>query len=514
MLKLSQAQLKAIEEQATYELARRDFSYFVDVDSEFRDRDGAHLDVLDDTLIKVSEGTLKRVIVTMPPRHGKSERVSKKFPAWHVGRNPGDEIILASYSVDLSRGFSRIARDTLIANRDMFGVSVDPANQSAESWGTEGYRGGVTAAGVGGAITGKGAKIAIIDDPVKNAEEANSEVMREKVWDWYQSTLYTRLTPDGCIIVVMTRWHEDDLVGRLLKKEADEIREGTHKGEQWTVINFPAIAESNDFLGRKEGEPLWPEFGFDAHRLEQIKSDVGSYVFNALYQQRPSAAGGTIFKREHFRYFKRIQHLGSSYLQVGDKKYLESACWKFQTVDTANSEKTINDPFVVSTWITTPDNDLLLDDVYRTRITGPDQKPLMKQMVQRFKPKFQAIEDKTFGTNLIQECTREGMNIKPIKVDKDKVTRSLVIAARYEVGKVYHREDAKWLTDYEDELLSFPRGKHDDQVDTASMAGEIVHSFVAELKPWSATPEYKPNKSTLDSDFDDFAQNSASSVWG
>lgn len=477
--------------------AYQDFSYFVDYDSDYRDREGKHLDILDETLMKVSTGELKRVIVTMPPRHGKSERVSKKFPAWHVGRNPGDEMILASYSVDLSRGFSRIARDTLTTNNGVFDVKVDPNNQSAESWGTEGHRGGVTAAGVGGAITGKGARIAIIDDPVKNAEEANSEVMREKVWDWYQSTLYTRLTPDGRIIVVMTRWHEDDLVGRLLKKEADEIKEGTHKGERWTVINFPALAESDDYLGRKENEPLWPEFGFDEHRLEQIKSDVGSYVFNALYQQRPSAAGGTIFKREYFKYFREEMIGNAFYFVLGEKRYLKRDCWTFQTVDTANSEKTINDPFVVSTWMVTPQNDLFLYDVYRTHITGPDQKPLMKEQNNRYRPRFQAIEDKTFGTNLIQEMKREGMTVRPIKVDKDKVTRSLVIAARYEVGMVYHREGAPWLTDYEDELLSFPRGRHDDQVDTASMAGEIVHSIVASSEPWNATPDERRR-----SDFD------------
>lgn len=491
-----------------------DFSYFVDYDSEYRDRDGKHLDVLDETLMKVSSGELKRVIVTMPPRHGKSERVSKKFPAWHVGKNPTDEIILASYSVDLSRGFSRIARDTLTANRGVFEVTVDKNNQSAESWGIDGYRGGVTAAGVGGPITGKGARIAIIDDPVKNAEEANSEVMREKVWDWYQSTLYTRLTPDGRIIVVMTRWHEDDLVGRLLKKEKEEIEAGTHVGERWTVINFPALAEENDYLGREVGEALWPEFGFDRDRMLQIFADVGSYVANALYQQRPSAAGGTIFKRQHFKYFQEIDYLGSKYLQVGEKKFLKSACWSFQTVDTANSEKTINDYFVVSTWTVTSDNDLLLYDVYRTHITGPDQKPLMKEMVNRYRPRFQAIEDKTFGTNLIQECTREGMTIRAVKVDKDKITRSLVIAARYEVGKVYHREGANWLTDYEDELLSFPRGKNDDQVDTASMAGEVVHSFVANNEPWTATPDYKPHNSKLDNDFDTFASDSYDSAWG
>jgi predicted phage terminase large subunit-like protein len=467
--------------------AYQDFSYFIDYDSDFRDANGRHLDVFDETLMKVSVGELTRVIVTTPPRHGKSERVSKKFPAWHVGKNPNDEIILASYSLDLSRGFSRIARDTLMQHK-FFGVEVDKNNQSAESWGIASHRGGVTAAGVGGPITGKGAKIAIVDDPVKNAEEANSEVMREKVWEWYQSTLYTRLTPDGRIVIVMTRWHEDDLVGRLLKKEKEEIEAGTHVGERWTVINFPAIAEDDDYLGRKPGEPLWPEFGFTAEKLEQIKSDVGSYVFNALYQQRPSAAGGTIFKREHFRYFKEETIHNQQYFIVGDKRYEKLKCWAFQTVDTANSLKTINDPFVVSTWIVTPDKDLLLYDVYRTHIEGPDQKPLMKEQAQRYKPRFQAIEDKTFGTNLIQECKREGMSIRPVKVDKDKVTRSLVIAARYEVGKVYHRKNAPWLTDYEDELLSFPRGKHDDQVDTASMAGEIVHAAVMNSEPWAAIP--------------------------
>jgi predicted phage terminase large subunit-like protein len=509
-LSISSEKLPTLDE---VRLARSyvDFSYFVDYDSEYRDREGKHLDVLDETLMKVSTGELKRVIVTMPPRHGKSERVSKKFPAWHVGRNPGDEMILASYSVDLSRGFSRIARDTLTANVDVFDVKVDPNNQSAESWGIDGYRGGVTAAGVGGPITGKGARIAIIDDPVKNAEEANSEVMREKVWDWYTSTLYTRLTPDGRIIVVMTRWHEDDLVGRLLKKEADEIREGTHKGERWTVINFPALAESDDYLGRKEGEPLWPEFGFDTARLEQIKSDVGSYVFNALYQQRPSAAGGTIFKREYFRYFREEVIGNQPYIIVknGDieKRYRKHELWAFQTVDTANSEKTINDPFVVSTWYVTPQRDLLLYDVYRTHITGPDQKPLMRQMLNRFRPRFQAIEDKTFGTNLIQEMKREGLTVRPIKVDKDKVTRSLVIAARYEVGMVYHREDAAWLTDYEDELLSFPRGKHDDQVDTASMAGEVVHTLPPQ------TTEEKRMSRTDRFDTDDEEKEVANTFW-
>lgn len=514
MLSLSRPQLEAIEIAASQELARRDFSYFMDYDSEFRDVDGKHLDLLDATLMKVSEGTLKRVIVTMPPRKGKSERVSKKFPAWHVGKYPEDEIIISSYSLDLSRDFSVIARDTFKKHgNSTFEYEISSSKQSGESWGIEGHRGGVNAAGVGGSITGKGARIAIIDDPVKNSEEANSEVMREKVWQWYETTLLTRLTPDGRIVVVMTRWHEDDLVGRLLKKEAQEIKEGEHIGERWTVVNMPEYAEEGDLLGRAIGEPIWPEFGFTKEVMEKKRQEVGGYTWNALYQQRPSAAGGTIFKRIHFRYFQEIDHLGAKYLQVGEKKYLKDDLWSFQTVDTANSEKTINDYFVVSTWIVTKENDLLLYDVYRTHVTGPDQKPLMKQQNYRYKPRFQAIENITFGTNLIQEMAIEGMSVRPIKVDKDKITRSLPIAARYEVGKVWHRDGAPWLTDYEDELLSFPRGKHDDQVDTASIAGEVVHDLVIELEAWSASNGEQRKLTPFDSEFDDFAPK-AGSAWG
>lgn len=478
MLNLSQPQLEAIEIAATHELAKQDFSYFMDYQSDFQDIDGKHLDVLDQTLMKVSAGELKRVIITMPPRHGKSERVSKKFPAWHVGKYPEDEIIVSSYALGLSRDFSVIARDTLKEHGGkVFDYELSKSRQAGESWGIEGHRGGINAAGVGGAITGKGARIAIIDDPVKNAEEANSEVIRENIWQWYQTTLLTRLTPDGRIIVVMTRWHEDDLVGRLLKKEKEDIANGEKIKEKWTIINMPAYAEANDILGRAEGETLWPEFGFTKEVMEQKRLDVGSYTWSALYQQRPSAAGGTIFKRIHFRYFREETLHNQQYFIVGEKRFKKLECWAFQTVDTANSEKTINDYFVVSTFYVTPFQDLLLYDVYRTHVTGPDQKPLMKEQNYRYRPRFQAIEDKTFGTNLIQEMKREGMTVRAIPVDKDKVTRSLPIAARYEVAKVYHREGAPWLTDLEDELLSFPRGKHDDQVDTLSIAGEVVHVF-------------------------------------
>lgn len=458
MLKLSPTQHESITIQASHELASRDFSYFIDYDSDFRDKDGLHLDVLDETLMKVSKGELKRVIVTMPPRHGKSERVSRKFPAWHIGRNPDDEVILASYSIDLSRGFSRIARDTLTAHTDIFNVRVDKNNQSAESWGIEGYRGGLHAAGVGGPITGKGARIAIIDDPVKNAEEADSETMREKIWDWYTSTLYTRLTPDGRIIVVMTRWHEDDLVGRLLKKEADEIAEGTHKGDRWTVINFPAIAEKDDYLGRVEGEPLWPGYGFDLARMEQIKLDVGSRVFNALYQQRPSAAEGNLLKREWWRYYENPPPFASMLISV----------------DAAFKDEDDSDYVVVQAWGKNGVNMYLVDQV-RAKLNFPATLETIRNMVKKYPDAHvKLIEDKANGSAIIQTLTTQIPGIIGVNPEGGKVARVNAVSAYIEAGNVYLPRST-WIHDFVEEAASFPNGKNDDQVDAMSQA---LHRFI------------------------------------
>jgi predicted phage terminase large subunit-like protein len=438
--------------------AYQDFSYFVDYDSEGRDREGKHLDVLDDALMKVSSGELKRLIVTMPPRHGKSERVSRKFPAWHIGRNPNDEVILASYSVDLSRGFSRIARDTLSAQPNVFDVMIDDANKSAESWGTSGHRGGLHAAGVGGPITGKGARIAIIDDPVKNAEEADSETMREKIWEWYTSTLYTRLTPDGRIVVVMTRWHEDDLVGRLLKKEADEITEGVHKGERWTVINFPALAEKDDYLNRIEGEPLWPEYGFDKDRMEQIKVDVGSRVFNALYQQRPSAADGNMLKREWWRYYENPPPFGSMLISV----------------DAAFKDEVDSDYVVIQVWGKNSANMYLVDQV-RAKLNFPATIQSIRNICVKYPSAvLKVVEDKANGSAIIQTLQNEIGGIVPVNPEGGKVARVNAVSAYIESGNVYLPRST-WIHDFVEEAASFPNGKNDDQVDAMSQA---LHRFI------------------------------------
>lgn len=482
-MNLSAKQEKAIERLATLELARRSFSYFMDYDSGFKDIDGKHLDILDETLQKVSEGRLKRVIVTMPPRHGKSERVSKKFPAWHVGNNPNDEVIMASYSVDLSRDFSRIARDTLQAHTEVFKRSLDKAKASAESWGIEGHRGGVGAAGVGGPITGKGARIAIIDDPVKNAEEAASEVMREKIWEWYQSTLYTRLTPDGRIIVVMTRWHEDDLVGRLLQKEQDEIKAGTHKGERWTVINFPALADGDDLLGRKEGEPLWPEFGFDRDRLEQIKVDVGSRVFNALYQQRPSAAEGQLFKREWWKYYN----------------VLPSMVRKIISIDATFKDSDNSDFVSIQVWGKRAADMYLIDRV-NARMDFVTTIQAIRNIVRKHPDAaMKLVEDKANGSAIISMLRREIGGIVPINPQGGKVARANAVSPYIESGNVYLPQNAPWVSDFVEQCASFPNGKHDDDVDAMTQALNrfIYHSASIPVAsdPDNPTPTEKHHKS-------------------
>ncbi len=345
--------------------------------------------------------------------------------------------------------------------------------------------GGMIAAGIGGPITGQGAHLAIIDDPFKDAEQANSKVQRDAVWDWYRFVLRTRLMPGGAVVLVLTRWHEDDLAGRLLQAAKDDPG-----ADQWTVLNLPALAEDDDPLGRAPDEPLWPE-QYSKIVLEATRASVGSYVWAALYQQHPQPAGGGLFKREHFRYF-RLQ-AGQTGQAVGDPS-LDSAdgdlymlqrpdgvhavkaedCRRFATVDLAASVKESADYTVVAVWAQTPEKDLLLLDLVRVRMEGPDQVPLIRRVYERWRPGYLAIERVAYQLALVQAARRDGLPVRELKADRDKVSRALPAAARVEAGAVYFRSGAPWLGVLEDELLAFPTGAHDDQVDVLAYAALMV----------------------------------------
>jgi predicted phage terminase large subunit-like protein len=426
--------------------------------------------------MKVESGAIRRLIVEMPPRHSKSETCTIKFPAWYLGRHPDRRIILAAHTANLALRFSMRGRNDFAQyGPEVWGLSVDPAASAMYRWDVLDAQapsgrppGGVIAAGIGGPLTGQGAHLAIIDDPVKGPEDANSALQRDNIWDWYRFVLRTRLQPDGAVVLVLTRWHEDDPAGRLIKAAKDDL-----SGDQWVVLRLPALAEVDDPLGRAPGEPLWPD-QFSLAALEATRASVGSYVWSALYQQRPQPAGGAVFKRSWFRYFEEDGEYYILRLTGREKRFKQAQCWIFQVCDPAATESERSDYFVLSTWAVTPDRDLLLLDVLRERAETTKHKAIMRSQFERWRPRCQFVENATFGLNIIQECKLDGLPVRPVRADRDTVSRAWPVAARYEVETVFHRSRAPWLTDWEDELVAFPTGTHDDQAVTAAYAGIVV----------------------------------------
>lgn len=406
----------------------------------------------------------------MPPRHGKSELISKFFPAWWLGHRPDHRVLLASYEAAFAAGWGAKAREVLREQgRSSFGVEL--GREASTDWDlTRG--GGMATAGVGGPLTGKGANLLLIDDPVKNQEEARSPTLREKLWDWFRSTAMTRLEPQAAAVVVMTRWHEDDLAGRIL----NGLVEG--EGQSWRLVRLPALCEEDNpverRIGRSIGDPLWPG-RFPLPALQAIQRTLGSYWWSALYQQRPAPLAGSLFQQAWFRYYQLEQGEATTWFILlrpeGPKRVAGESCRRFITVDVAASTREQADYTVVSVWAVTPDTELLLLEVLRAKFEGPDQPGLIRQAYERWKASYIAVEKVGYQLTMMQTLKRSGLPVREAKgADKDKVARALVASARYEAGMVYHPVQAAWLAAFEGELLHFPNGRHDDQVDTVSYA--------------------------------------------
>jgi predicted phage terminase large subunit-like protein len=431
-----------------------------------------HLLLLDRQLTEMAAGRCPRLIVSMPPRHGKSETISRYLPAWYLGRFPDRRVMLASYEAQFAASWGRKARECLEAvGEELFDVVVSARSAAASAWELEGRSGGMVTAGVGGPLTGKGADLLIIDDPIKNNEEAGSQLLREKSWDWWRSTARTRLQGAGAVVIVMTRWHEDDLVGRLLAQDA-ELAEDEREG--WEVVELPALAEAEgDALGRESGEPLCPELGFDSDWARKTRATTGGYWWAALYQQRPRPPEGMMFKRADFRYFEERpeEDLYVVFREDGSPHPVgRQWCTRFQTVDVAASERQSADYTAIATWAATPDGDLLLLDIERERFESLDVGGFISRSYERHKPSFIGIESFGHGLGVVQELTRKGLPIRRLTPDKDKVSRALVAVARYEEHKVFHPRGHSGLRALEDELLAFPNAAHDDQVDAVGYA--------------------------------------------
>ena len=357
-----------------------------------------HIELLDRAIVETVKGG-GRLLVAMPPRHGKSEMASRYTPAWYLGRYPNRRVILASYEADYAASWGRKARDLLEEHgSSMFGVRVRQDSHAANRWDLADHTGGMTTAGVGGAITGRGADLLIIDDPVKSVEEAESETYRARTWDWWRGVALTRLEPGAAVILVMTRWHQDDLAGRILQEDS----------ANWRVLSLPAIADDDcdDPLDREPGEPLWPE-RYDAGALARRRQEMGSRLFEAEYQQQPAPATGSIFKREWFRYWRP---LGTAPYDLGSGANHSSKVTveRFTTCDLAVSTRQLPTSRCSATWAVSPSADLILLDLVRARLEGPDIVPALQARVRAFRPDTIGIEATAFQLSIVQEARQNG----------------------------------------------------------------------------------------------------------
>jgi len=417
--------------------------------------EGEHHRIIAEKLEQVARGELKRLIINMPPRHSKSEFASFLMPAWFLGRNPKLKIIQATHNTELAVRFGRKVRD-LIDNpsyKEIFpNTNLKEDNKGAGKWGTD--RGGeYFAAGVGAAVTGRGADLFIIDDP-HSEQDALSETAFDHAYEWYTSGPRQRLQPGGAIILVMTRWGKKDLTGRLLASQSSDTM-----ADQWEVVEFPALLPS--------GRPLWPEF-WEKDALLSIKASLPLGKWTAQWQQQPTSEGSSIIRREWWRKWEKEK--------IPPLKYI------IQAYDTAFSKKETADYSAITTWgIFEPqeggrDNIILLD-AQRGRWSFPELKEVAFEEHEYWEPDMVIVEAKATGRPLIDELRTRGIPALGFSPGKraggggvDKTTRMHMVSPLFEAGLVWAPEDKRFAEDVIEEVSSFPNGDHDDFCDSMTLA--------------------------------------------
>ncbi len=442
-------------ELAKRELARRHLLRFVKYN--FQDYDANwHHEVLAEKLERVAKGELKKLAVFMPPRHGKSELTSIQFPAWILGIKPQTKIIMSSYNDDLATGFGRRTRNLVNTReyKNIFKISLASDSKSAGRWNTN--KGGFyVAVGIGGSATGNGADILIIDDPHKNRKEAESVLKRKEVLEWYRSTAKTRLSPNGAVILVLTRWHDGDLAGEILD-------------DSWETVEFKAIAEEDEEY-RNKGEALWPT-QFSLKWLEAQKKDIGSFEFSSLYQQTPLDSEHAEFKKNYFQYITR-------------EKILSEYTERFLTIDTAVSKTSSSDytGFI----------DNFVDVNQKWNISATREKIDTAELVKKIFEKHATNKYTRIGIEstvlyqavypfLVEEMAKRNIYLPLTAVKHNQISKEVRIRGllpRYENGGIRHIENE--CDDLENELLRFPKSTHDDLSDSLAYQTQIVSHVTA-----------------------------------
>jgi predicted phage terminase large subunit-like protein len=412
---------------------------------------GAHHKKIAAALDRVVSGECKRLMIAMPPRHGKSQMGSYLFPAYLMGKKPDSKLIVGSHTAELAQRFGRMIRNLVADERYKelfpdFLLSAD--SKAAGRWDTS-HGGEAFFIGKGGAMTGRGGNVVILDD-ILDEQDALSNTAMENTWEWYQSGPRQRLQPNGAIIVINTRWKTDDLSGRLLKLQ------GAIKSDKWEILEFPAILPS--------GGPLWPEY-WKLEELEAVKHTIGLQKWNAQWQQTPTADEGAILKREWWQRWKPEEPPLVEYI--------------IQSYDTAYSKKETADYSVITTWgVFVPDQDsgpnIILLDVKKGRWDFPEFKRIAREEYKNWNPDNVLIEAKATGITLQQELRRVGIPVTMYspggrRAGQDKVSRANSIAPILESGMVWAPE-TEWADELIEECAAFPNGDHDDMVDSTTQA--------------------------------------------
>jgi predicted phage terminase large subunit-like protein len=412
-----------------------------------------HAQRLADALQAVADGECQRLMVFMPPRHGKTLLASKLFPAYYLHRHPSRHVGVASYSSALAYSISRACRGYYSRS----GGALADDSSAVSQWHTA-ADGSLFATGVGGSQTGRGFHLGLIDDPLKNAEQAGSQTIKDKHREWWGSTWYTRCEPGGAIVVIQTRWAEDDLSGWLLEQEADDPHP-----QGWRIISLPALAEPMPLFPsscsveddwRDPGQPLCPE-RFDVPELERIRSQLGPYFWNALYQQRPAPLEGALFRRDWW--------------QTYDYSGLPSmeriiASWDLTFKANADSD------FVAGIVIGQHGQNFYVMDAVCERLDINGTLAAIARMNERWEPQATLIEEAANGAAVLGLMRDRIPGLVAVKPEGGKISRAQAIAPRVEAGQVWLPRTASWLADWASHFDPFPRGRNDDLVDALSQA--------------------------------------------
>ena len=486
-------------ERTRRELARRSLVHFSEYVAPYYKPAQHHylvaryLEQVERYIATKGEEGIGRLMIFEPPRHGKTEQASRHFPGWLLGRQPDSNIILTSYNADLAQDNSRAVRTILTGDRyeAIFGrksiyeepIALSDDSRARSNWDLAApHRGGMNAVGVGGGITGKGANLLVVDDPFKNREEAESKNRRDYVMSWYRSSAYTRLEEGGAIVIMHTRWHPEDLAGQLITQMIGDPKDA----DQWTIIFLPAFAlenteyphgredfeenmlrgnfiPDNDPLGREPGEALWPE-KYDVSDLNHIRANIEEYDFVSLYQQLPRPQSGGFFDEKQFNY-------------INEKEVPGGLQW-YRYIDLALGEKAQSDWNACIAGAIDADGNLYYRDMLRVHELSEFLVQCVSWMTSdKERGAIWGVENVAFQSLVLKEFAKNprlaATAIIPVTPDADKVTRARPLQTRAKQGKVYIVRGA-WNLEFMREVIGFPKGKHDDQVDTATGVLQMI----------------------------------------